>query len=159
MRTPSLGESRLSSTSGVLPMACTMSPYLPPHGLLSRRPTKASESVALSRVRLERPPVPHLESARRELAPLRGAVAAEPERLVEGVCPVVLVERPQRDLVVALLREELEAALDQRAAHPVAPVVWMHVQPAHLGSPRRGVGIAVGAEAHPAGELVALAER
>src|SRR5918994_2404019 len=37
MRTPGLGLSRRSSTSGVLPIAWTMSPYLPPHGLLSRR--------------------------------------------------------------------------------------------------------------------------
>src|SRR3954468_5725238 len=47
MRTPGCGERRFSSTSGVLPIASTMSPYLPPHGLLSRRGSSiASESVA-----------------------------------------------------------------------------------------------------------------
>src|SRR5690349_14216359 len=34
MRTPGLGERRLSSISGVLPIASTMSEYRPPHGLL-----------------------------------------------------------------------------------------------------------------------------
>src|SRR5919106_5966698 len=47
MRTPGLGLSRFSSTSGVLPMASTMSAYLPPHGRSVRRgSTIASESVA-----------------------------------------------------------------------------------------------------------------
>src|SRR5215208_2734330 len=47
IRTPGRGESRLSSTSGVLPIASTMSPYLPPQGLLSRRGSSiASKSVA-----------------------------------------------------------------------------------------------------------------
>src|SRR3954451_19944938 len=47
MRTPGRGDSRLSSTSGVLPIASTMSPYLPPHGLFSRPGSSiASESVA-----------------------------------------------------------------------------------------------------------------
>src|SRR5919201_2659808 len=46
MRTPGLGENRLSSTSGVWPIACTMSPYFPPHGRLSRRGSIiASKSV------------------------------------------------------------------------------------------------------------------
>src|SRR6266480_6238306 len=46
MRTPGLGESRRSSTSGVCPIACTMSAYLPPQGRLSRRGSIiASESV------------------------------------------------------------------------------------------------------------------
>src|SRR3954469_23805974 len=46
MRTPGLGEMRFSSTSGVLPMACTMSPYLPPQGRVSRSGAPiASESV------------------------------------------------------------------------------------------------------------------
>src|SRR4051795_8150417 len=48
MRTPGLGDRRFSSTSGVLPIASTISPYLPPHGLLSRSgPSTASESVAM----------------------------------------------------------------------------------------------------------------
>src|SRR3954471_15508895 len=47
MRTPGRGERRLSSTSGVFPIASTMSPYLPPQGLLSRPGSSiASESVA-----------------------------------------------------------------------------------------------------------------
>src|SRR2546428_2393767 len=37
MRTPGWGEKRRSSTSGVCPIACRMSAYLPPHGWLSRR--------------------------------------------------------------------------------------------------------------------------
>ncbi len=46
MRTLGLGEIRLSSTSGVLPMAWTMSPYLPPQGRVSRSGAPiASESV------------------------------------------------------------------------------------------------------------------
>src|ERR671930_883903 len=46
MRTPGFGERRLSSTKGVCPMACTMSPYFPPQGRLSRRGSIiASKSV------------------------------------------------------------------------------------------------------------------
>src|SRR5215210_4325833 len=45
MRTPGLGLSRRSSTSGVFPIAWTMSPYLPPQGLLSRPGSSTSESV------------------------------------------------------------------------------------------------------------------
>src|SRR5215210_6904806 len=49
MRTPALGLRRLSSTSGVFPIAWTMSPYLPPHGRLSRRGSSiASESVVVA---------------------------------------------------------------------------------------------------------------
>src|SRR4051812_6854375 len=49
MRTPGLGDRRLSSTSGVLPMASTMSPYVPPQGRLrSMGSTITSESVALA---------------------------------------------------------------------------------------------------------------
>src|SRR4051812_4033001 len=49
MRTPGLGERRLSSTSGVLPIASTMSPYLPPHGRFWRPGSIiTSESVAPS---------------------------------------------------------------------------------------------------------------
>src|ERR687892_706240 len=49
MRTPAFGLRRRSSTSGVLPIAWTMSPYLPPHGLLSRRGSSTSESVVRCR--------------------------------------------------------------------------------------------------------------
>src|SRR4051812_30374447 len=48
MRTPGFGLSRRNSTSGVLPIASTMSPYLPPQGLLSRRGSSTSESVVPS---------------------------------------------------------------------------------------------------------------
>src|SRR5829696_3700333 len=44
MRTPGLGLRRRSSTSGVFPIAWTMSAYLPPQGRLSRR-SSTSESV------------------------------------------------------------------------------------------------------------------
>src|ERR671911_1815702 len=47
MRTPGFGLRRRSSTSGVLPIAWTMSPYFPPHGLLSRRGSSTSESVVV----------------------------------------------------------------------------------------------------------------
>src|SRR5919204_1041772 len=48
MRTPGLGDMRFSSTSGVLPIDWTMSPYLPPQGRLPRCGSSiASESVVL----------------------------------------------------------------------------------------------------------------
>src|SRR5690349_11638843 len=48
MRTPGFGDRRFSSTRGVLPMAWTMSPYLPPQGRLARCGSSiASESVVL----------------------------------------------------------------------------------------------------------------
>src|SRR5437763_15548255 len=50
MRTPGFGESRRSSTSGVWPIAWTMSAYLPPHGRLSRRGSIiASKSVVAAK--------------------------------------------------------------------------------------------------------------
>src|SRR5213076_810167 len=48
MRTPGFGDRRFSSTRGVLPIAWTMSPYLPPQGRLPRCGSSiASESVVL----------------------------------------------------------------------------------------------------------------
>src|SRR5689334_3183831 len=48
MRTPGFGDRRFNSTRGVLPMAWTMSPYLPPQGRLPRCGSSiASESVVL----------------------------------------------------------------------------------------------------------------
>src|SRR5918998_3873792 len=48
MRTPGLGDRRFSSTSGVLPIARTMSPYFPPQGRFSRPGgCITSESVAV----------------------------------------------------------------------------------------------------------------
>src|SRR5436189_6393579 len=45
MRTPGFGDSRFSSTSGVLPIASTMSPYRPPQG---RLPTSSNTPKAYS---------------------------------------------------------------------------------------------------------------
>src|SRR4051794_12934143 len=58
MRTPGLGDMRLSSTSGVCPIAWTMSPYFPPHGLLSRRGSITSKSIALYPGTLRSPSYP-----------------------------------------------------------------------------------------------------
>src|SRR5918997_420147 len=49
MRTPGLGLRRRNSTSGVLPIAWTMSPYLPPQGLVSSPGSSTSESVVRCR--------------------------------------------------------------------------------------------------------------
>src|SRR3954447_26014126 len=81
MRTPGFGLSRRNSTSGVLPIAWTMSPYMPPQGLLSRRGSSTSESV-----------VPRLRDEERVLVRVRGRAAAqEAERL--GSCVPQLVSR------------------------------------------------------------------
>src|ERR687896_2640040 len=53
MRTPGLGLRRRSSTRGVLPIAWTMSPYLPPHGLVSSPGSNTSESVVRCRAVFE----------------------------------------------------------------------------------------------------------
>src|SRR5918999_2042219 len=53
MRTPGFGLRRRNSTSGVLPIAWTMSPYLPPHGLVSSPGSSTSESVVRCRAVLE----------------------------------------------------------------------------------------------------------
>src|SRR5688572_3278465 len=47
MRTPGLGDSRFSSTSGVLPIAATRSSYRPPQGLFRRSAGVTSRSVVL----------------------------------------------------------------------------------------------------------------
>src|SRR4051795_9622973 len=52
MRTPGFGLNRLSSTSGVLPIAWTMSPYFPPHGRLSRRGSIIASKSVVGLVRL-----------------------------------------------------------------------------------------------------------
>src|SRR3954468_23703704 len=44
-RTPGLGLRRRSSTSGVLPIACTMSVYRPPHGRFWRGGTDTSRRI------------------------------------------------------------------------------------------------------------------
>src|SRR3954453_12926709 len=51
MRTSGFGESRGSSTSGVLPTASIRLPYRPPHGRLSVGSSIAIESVVRSRGR------------------------------------------------------------------------------------------------------------
>src|ERR687893_2119217 len=53
MRTPGFGLRRRSSTSGVLPIAWTMSPYLPPQGRVSSPGSSTSESVVRCRAVLE----------------------------------------------------------------------------------------------------------
>src|SRR5829696_1443456 len=57
MRTPGFGDSRLSSTSGVWPIAWTMSAYLPPQGRFSSSgPSIASERIATGREQPTYPP-------------------------------------------------------------------------------------------------------
>src|ERR687893_1088523 len=53
MRTPGLGLRRRNSTSGVLPIAWTMSPYLPPQGRVSSPGSNTSESVVRCRAVLQ----------------------------------------------------------------------------------------------------------
>src|SRR5918999_1647880 len=53
MRTPGFGLRRRNSTSGVLPIAWTMSPYLSPQGRVSRPGSNTSESVVRCRAVLE----------------------------------------------------------------------------------------------------------
>src|ERR671914_319580 len=53
MRTSGFGLRRRSSTRGVLPIAWTMSPYLPPHGLVSSPGSNTSESVVRCRAVFE----------------------------------------------------------------------------------------------------------
>src|ERR687892_1247346 len=53
MRTPGLWLKRRNSTSGVLPIAWTMSPYLPPQGRVSSPGSNTSESVVRCRAVLE----------------------------------------------------------------------------------------------------------
>src|SRR5918992_5662458 len=53
MRTPGLGLRRRNSTRGVLPIAWTMSPYLPPQGRVSSPGSNTSESVVRCRAVLE----------------------------------------------------------------------------------------------------------
>src|SRR5918999_790633 len=53
MRTPGLGLRRRNSTSGVLPIAWTMSPYLPPQGRVLSPGSSTSESVVRCRAGLE----------------------------------------------------------------------------------------------------------
>src|SRR5215212_1051087 len=70
MRTSGLELSERKRTSGVLPIAWTMSPYFPPHGRLSSRGAKASESV-----------VPLLQHHRVGVRVPRRAAAQQPQRL------------------------------------------------------------------------------
>src|SRR5437763_10599827 len=54
-RTPGLGLRRLSSTSGVLPIAWTRSPYRPPHGRFWRGGTGTSKRIVKGRCAAHRP--------------------------------------------------------------------------------------------------------
>src|SRR5918995_6222405 len=86
MRTPGFGLSRRSSTSGVLPIAWTMSPYFPPQGLFSRRGSSTSESV----VPLTRAYALRLLGEHRVLVRVCGCAAAEElQRLGAGVPELV----------------------------------------------------------------------
>src|SRR3954447_2108175 len=93
MRTPGLGENRLSSTSGVWPIAWTMSPYLPPHGRLSRRGSIiASKSVV---PRLD-PPYPYFRQS---------MLACAGEHQVEILAPRRHLERLLLDHLVGHRRD------------------------------------------------------
>src|SRR5688572_12954510 len=103
MRTPGLGLKRLSSTSGVFPIDWTRSPYLPPHGRLSRRGSSTSGSVGRrppgSAPRLgERAPEAQLEDVRPDLLPPLRTVRREAVATVEGIRARVVRERPHRRL-------------------------------------------------------------
>src|SRR3954470_17332372 len=108
MRTPGLGLSRRNSTSGVLPIAWTMSPYLPPQGLLSRRGSSTSESVV--------PRSAH--EVRVSVRIRRRAAAEELERLWAGVPELVGRARRDHDRVagghVGLLVAQLHPAASAR---------------------------------------------
>src|SRR5436190_11676321 len=107
MRTPGLGESRLSSTSGVLPMASTMSPYLPPHGLLSRPGSSiASESVATG----ERVPCRAVAGSRILLTGFPGFIGRRlADRLrADGASLTALVEPRMADTAREVAPEGLE---------------------------------------------------
>src|SRR3954451_961822 len=78
MWTSGLGLSERSRTSGVLPIAWTMSPYFPPHGRLSSRGSKASERVVLL-----------LEHHRVGIGVPGRAAAQQPQRLRAGAPELV----------------------------------------------------------------------
>src|SRR4051812_14796403 len=114
MRTPGFGLSRLSSTSGVFPIASTMSPYLPPQGRLSRLGSSiASESV----VPTSGPAITHLEQVRPGLLAALRAVPAQTMALVDAVRAGVRGEGPDGGLGVAGLHEGAQGVRDERAAH------------------------------------------
>src|ERR671931_149 len=96
MRTPGFGDKRLSSTSGVCPIAWTMSPYLPPHGRLSRRGSIiASKSVVPDQARPLRPAGHRGEDHERVLGPqCRLEPAQHAHVLVVHVDVDVAVELP-----------------------------------------------------------------
>src|SRR3954462_14155208 len=88
MRTPGLGENRLSSTSGVWPIAWTMSPYLPPHGRLSRRGSIIASKSGVPRLD---PPDPYFRQPR---------LACAGEHQVEILAPRRHLERLLLDHLV-----------------------------------------------------------
>src|ERR671923_371030 len=114
MRTPGFGLSRLSSTSGVLPIAWMMSPYLPPHGRLSSRGSSTSESV----VPLHGARIALLLGDHRVVVRVgRSAAAQEPERL-GGRVPELLAHARWDHHAGACLH----VALPLAEAHPPASV-------------------------------------
>src|SRR3954452_9696964 len=107
MRTPGCGERRLSSTRGVFPIASTMSPYLPPQGLLSRPGSSiASESVASA----ERVPCRAVAAGRVLLTGFPGFIGRRlAHRLLrDGASLTALVEPRMADVARETAPEGLE---------------------------------------------------
>src|SRR5919206_800851 len=102
MRTPGLGERRLSSTRGVCPMACTMSPYFPPQGRLSRRGSIIASKSVVPLLYPEQPgfgqsmlacPCEHLVNVLAPRGHLRGLL---PDHLVDHRLVCLAVEQDLR---------------------------------------------------------------
>src|SRR3954469_5108368 len=114
MRTPGFGDRRFNSTSGVLPIAWTMSPYFPPHGRLSRRGSIIASESVVRRVRL--PAACHRRQDHEGVALTDRCIQAlqDPNVLVVQIDVHVAVELP-------VLAEELALGigvlLRQRAEH------------------------------------------
>src|SRR5829696_8964575 len=125
MRTPGFGDNRLSSTSGVWPIAWTMSPYLPPQGRFSSSgPSIASERIAWRRSpgasdaagALRALPAGHRrqDHERVPLVDRRVEPLQDADVLVVQVHVHVPVERP---VVAEQLVRGLGVLLGQRAQH------------------------------------------
>src|SRR5438552_4891268 len=127
--TPGLGDSRGSSTSGVFPIDCTMSPYRPPQGrLLSRSAAITSLNIAASAARARAPGAAararHLRAPRRlGLCLLRWPPAAASAARQRG-CACGLAFLPGGDALVGL---GARAFLPQRCG----PFVPREGPPAH----------------------------
>ena len=94
MRTPGLGESRFSSTSGVCPIARTMSEYLPPHGRFSSEgPSVTSKRIAVEHgpSDIGREPAIHDEARTRRSRAANGAARARTR--TRSVCTATTMVR------------------------------------------------------------------